>query len=416
MYFEIRYIDLKTKTKKKKVIEGQNISDAINRFKTLKIGIFAGAKPTQEPFEIKFEKIKKQFIKKFEYTQIDLEEYIYILEQIYVMLDASLAIHDILDNVTENIKNTKLKEIFINLKQDIQSGMNLSTSLKKYEKNIGRLSIAMIELGEQTGLLSESFKELADILSEILDNRKKLKSATRYPIFILFAMSIAFTIVILFVIPPFKSVFAQLGTDLPLPTRFLLWLENFLKTFGPFILGFSIIAVTVINYLYLKNSKIKLLLDKIILKIYIVGDVIENAMLGRFLFAFEKMVNSGIPIMDALDTSLGIVENSYLKKQLLKIKSSIAEGKGLSNGFEESKLFEKMIIQMIKSGENSGSLNKMLEKASNYYKSKYTEIVNNISTLIEPILIAAIAGFVATLAFGIFLPMWGMADAVNGAK
>ena len=416
MYFEIRYIDLKTKTKKKKVIEGQNISDAINRFKTLKIGIFAGAKPTQEPFEIKFEKIKKQFIKKFEYTQIDLEEYIYILEQIYVMLDASLAIHDILDNVTENIKNTKLKEIFINLKQDIQSGMNLSTSLKKYEKNIGRLSIAMIELGEQTGLLSDSFKELADILSEILDNRKKLKSATRYPIFILFAMSIAFTIVILFVIPPFKSVFAQLGTDLPLPTRFLLWLENFLKTFGPFILGFSIIAVTVINYLYLKNSKIKLLLDKVILKIYIVGDVIENAMLGRFLFAFEKMVNSGIPIMDALDTSLGIVENSYLKKQLLKIKSSIAEGKGLSNGFEESKLFEKMIIQMIKSGENSGSLNKMLEKASNYYKSKYTEIVNNISTLIEPILIAAIAGFVATLAFGIFLPMWGMADAVNGAK
>jgi len=416
MYFEVSYINIKNRKREKKVIEASDITDAASKFKALKIGIFAGAKKVEEPFEMKVEKFKKTLVKKFEATNIDLEEYISILEQIYVMLDASLSINDILENVTENIKSKKLKEIFTTLNQDIQSGINISTSLKKYEKSVGKLTIAMIELGEQTGLLAESFKELADILSEILENRKKLKSATRYPIFILFAMSIAFTIVILFVIPPFKSVFAQLGSNLPLPTRFLLWLENFLRTFGPFILGFSVITMGVINYLYMINDKVKLFLDKIILKVYIVGDVIENAMLGRFLFAFEKMVNAGIPIMDALDTSLGIVENTYLKHQLLKIKSSIAEGKGLSNGFAETKLFEKMIVQMVKSGESSGSLNRMLEKASNYYKSKYTEIVDNIATLIEPILIAAIAGFVATLAFGIFLPMWGMADAVNGAK
>jgi len=416
MYFEVTYLNLKTKKKEKKVIEANDIADAASKFKALKIGVFTKAIKIDEPFEIKLEKLKKKLIKKFEPTQIDLEEYIAILEQIYVMLDASLSINDILDNVTEHIKNKKLKEIFTALNQDIKSGMNISTSLKKYEKSIGKLSIAMIELGEQSGLLAESFKELAEILSEILENRKKLKSATRYPIFIVFAMSVAFTIVILFVIPPFKSVFAQLGSNLPLPTRFLLWLENFIRTFGPPILTFSILSISIINYLYAINEKVRLLLDKIILKIYIVGDVIENAMLGRFLFAFEKMVNAGIPIMDALDTALGIVENSYLKQQLFKIKLSIAEGKGLSNGFAETKLFEKMVIQMIRSGENSGSLNRMLEKTSLHYKRKYTEIVDNIATLIEPILIAAIAGFVATLAFGIFLPMWGMADAVNGAK
>ena len=137
-------------------------------------------------------------------------------------------------------------------------------------------------------------------------------------------------------------------------------------------------------------------------------------MLGRFLYSFDKMVEAGIPIMDALDTALGVVDNLYIKTNLLKIKNAIAEGRGLGAGFAETNLFEKMIIQMIKSGENSGSLNRMLAKASKYYRDKYLYIVENISTLIEPILIAAIAGFVTVLAFGIFLPMWGMANAVKG--
>jgi len=336
------------------------------------------------------------------------------LEQIYVMLDASLSLNDIITDVSENIKNKKLKEILDTLNQDIRSGLNVSASLKKYEKELGRLSIAMIELGEQTGMLAESFRDLAEILSEILENRKKLKSATRYPMFILFAMMIAFTVVILFVIPPFKGIFSELGAELPMPTRFLLWLEHFLRTFGPWILGGAIIFMGVTNFLYHKYQNVELKIDKWMLKVYILGDVINFAMLGRFLYSFDKMVEAGVPIMDALDTALGVVDNLYLRTQLSKIKNSIAEGRGLANGFKDTELFEKMVIQMVRSGEDSGSLNRMLNKASKFYRGKYLNIVENISTLIEPILIAAIAGFVIMLAFGIFLPMWGMADAVNG--
>jgi general secretion pathway protein F len=330
------------------------------------------------------------------------------------MLDASLSLNDIITDVSENIKNKKLKEILDTLNQDIRSGLNVSASLKKYEKELGRLSIAMIELGEQTGMLAESFRDLAEILSEILENRKKLKSATRYPMFILFAMMIAFTVVILFVIPPFKGIFADLGAELPMPTKFLLWLENFLRVFGPWILGGSIIFMGVTNFLYHKYESVELKIDKWMLKVYIVGDVINFAMLGRFLYSFDKMVAAGIPIMDALDTALGVVDNLHLRTQLIKIKNAIAEGRGLGAGFKETELFEKMVVQMIRSGEESGALNRMLGKASNFYRNKYLNIVENISTLIEPILIAAIAGFVIMLAFGIFLPMWGMAEAVNG--
>jgi len=411
LYFEITYI--KNKKRRKTIIEASNFVEATRKFKSKKLGIFAGIKETKEPFSIKVEKLKKNIEKKFS-AKIDLEEYVAILDQIYVMLDASLSLNDILTEVSENIKNKRLKEIFTQLNSDIQSGINISESLKKYEKDVGKLSISMIELGEQTGLLSESFRELSDILSEILENRKKLKSATRYPMFILFAMIVAFTIVILFVIPPFKSIFAELGSELPLPTRFLLWLEHFLRVFGPWIAGISIVMMGIINYLYHKYEKVELYIDKLMLKVYIVGDVINYAMLGRFLYSFNKMVDAGIPIMDALDTALGVVDNLYLKSQLLKIKNAIAEGRGLAVGFDDTKLFDRMIVQMIKSGENSGALNKMLEKASNYYRSKYLNIVENISTLIEPILIAGIAGFVTMLAFGIFLPMWGMAEAVKG--
>ena len=412
MYFKIRY--LKGGEEKTEVLEAQNLLEATKKFKLSKKGVFLGIEETEEPLEFKIKHLKETLAKSFERNKIDMDEYIAILEQIYVMLDASLSLNDILSGIIENIKNKTLKKIFTTLNQDIQSGINISTSLKKYEREIGHLSIAMIELGEQSGLLAESFKELANILSEINENRKKLKSATRYPIFILFAMMIAFTIVILFVIPPFKNIFAELGSELPMPTRFLLWLEWFLKTFGPWIVTGGIISMGIINYLYHKYEKVKLKIDKWTLKIYIVGDVVHNALLGRFLYAFDKMVDAGIPIMDALDTALGIVDNSYMKMQLSKIKNSIAEGRGLASGFVDAKLFDKMIVQMIKSGEESGALNRMLDKASNYYRAKYLNIVENISTLIEPILIAAIAGFVTMLAFGIFLPMWGMASAVKG--
>ena len=411
MYFEITY--LKDGKKETTIIKADNFIEATKKFRNQRLGVFLKIKETSEPLSVKIDKLKKEIDKKLS-AKIDLEEYVAVLEQIYVMLDASLSLNDILSSVSENIKNKKLKKIFTQLNQDIQSGINISESLKKHEKDIGKLSISMIELGEQTGMLAESFRDLAQILSEILENRKKLKSATRYPMFILFAMMIAFTVVILFVIPPFKNIFAELGAELPLPTRFLLWLEHFLRVIGPWIVGGSIVFLIVVNYLYSKYEKVELFIDKWMLKVYIIGVVTKYALLGRFLYSFEKMVGAGIPIMDALDTALGVVDNLYLKNQLMKIKKAIAEGRGLGIGFEETELFDNMIVQMIKSGEDSGALNRMLEKASNYYRNKYLDIVENISSLIEPILIAAIAGFVIVLAFGIFLPMWGMAEAVKG--
>jgi len=405
MYFKIEYI---SKGKMQEIIiSAKTAKDAISKFRKKNLGVLMNIEEYKKP------SLTEEIAKKLDLAKIDLEEYIAILEQLYVMLDAGLAIDTVIGNIKDSIKNKKLKKIFISIENDIKAGFSLTNAFEKFEKELGKLTTSMIKLGEETGDLARAIKDLSVILHEILDNRKRLKKATRYPMFIVFAMSIAFVIVILFVIPPFKSIFAQLHSELPLPTRFLLWIEHAIEAYGLYVLGGAVLVFGVIAYLYNTRDEVRYQLDKMILKVYIVGPVIRLAMTGRFVYVLQRLIDSGIPILDAVDIALNIIDNLYIKKRFELIKNSIVTGGTIKQGFEESGMFENMTVQMISAGEESGSLVLMLQKVSNYYLEKYRYIVDNIAVLIEPILIAAIAGFVLTLALGIFLPMWNLTEAIK---
>ncbi|MEO1928124.1 MAG: type II secretion system F family protein [Nautiliaceae bacterium] len=405
MYFKIEYI---SKGKIQEIIiPAKNPLEAVRKFRARKLGIFRNMEIIE----------KKSFLEelgdKLNLSKIDLEEYISILDQMYVMLDAGLAIDAVVVDIKDNIKNKKLKKIFNSIANDIKAGLSLTAAFEKFEKELGKLTVSLIKLGEETGDIAMAIKDLSIILYEILDNRKRLKKATRYPIFIVFAMSIAFVIVILFVIPPFKSLFAELKSELPLPTKFLIWVESALETYGVYTLVGAVIIFGIINLLYNKSERMKLFMDKLLLKVYIVGPVIKLAMIGRFVYVLQRLIESGIPILDAVDIALNIIENSYIKQQFMHIKNSIVTGGTIKQGFEDTKMFENMAVQMVGAGEESGALVLMLQKVSKYYMEKYRFLVENISVLIEPILIAAIAGFVITLALGIFLPMWSLTQAAQ---
>jgi general secretion pathway protein F len=247
-------------------------------------------------------------------------------------------------------------------------------------------------------------------MQQIFDNRQKLKKATRYPLFILIAMSIAFTVVITFVVPQFQAFFEQSGMELPFPTKLLLWTEHAIRIYGPYIIGGAIVLSVSFSYAYRRNPVLRLKTDQYLLKIFIVGKVTYYAMIGRFIYLFNVLTEAGIPMIDALEIAMGVVENSYIKQELQKIPTAIEDGRSLAQGFAESGQFEGMVMQMIKAGESSGSLGTMLGKVNRVYNSRYDYIVDNVATMIEPILIAAIAGFVLVLALGIFLPMWSMVD------
>jgi general secretion pathway protein F len=202
--------------------------------------------------------------------------------------------------------------------------------------------------------------------------------------------------------------------ELPFPTRMLLWIENAITTYGPYIVGGGITLSVVFSNMYKTSEKLALKTDQLMLKIYIIGIVTKFAMLGRFVYIFNILVKSGIPIVEALNAAVGVVDNKYMKLQLTEISKAIEEGRSLYDGFEASGFFESMILQMLKAGEEAGALGKMLDKITRYYSKKYNNIIDNVSTMIEPILVGAIAGFVLMLALGIFLPMWNMSEAMGG--
>jgi len=411
-YFKILY--LRKGEKQEEIVQVDNKIIAIKDFKNNPKGIFLSIEEINEPFELKIKKIKESIKKKIFKKKIPPLSYIASLRQMSVMLDAGIPINRALETVIRTCDNKRVQEIFEEIYKDIESGANLSDSLKKFEDEVGKLSIVMVELGEKIGLMSESIDKLADFLQEIHDNRVKLKKATRYPLLVIIAMAISFSLVIVLVIPQFMDIFSEYKTQLPFPTRVLIWIEEAIKNYSLYILGGAGIIFFVLNKFYKKNNNFHRFIDKIMLKIYIVGSVIYLSMVGRFVYIFDKLISSGLPIVDALKTAISVVDNKFLKEKLEIISQSIEEGRSLTDGFRDTEQFDNIVTQMIEAGETSGAIGKMLDKISIYYRNKFQNLVDNVSTMIEPILIAGIAGFVLLLGLGIFLPMWSLAGAVGG--
>ena len=395
------------------VLESPHKLEAVKKFQEKPLGALLSIDEINEPFSKKIEKLKASFAASSLKRKLPLESYIASLRQLSVMLDAGIPINHCFSEIVSMTTHKQTKEIFAQIALKIESGSGITEAFEDFSYELGNVSPAIISLGEQTGQLSEAVEKLANILDEIHENRKKLKKAMRYPLIVITVMVAAFITVIQMIVPQFKEMFEELGSELPYPTQLLLGIESFVKVYGLFIVITIATLIFVHKTLYHKNKKYKYTIDKYSLKLYLFGRITHLSMTGRFLFVFDKLTNSGVPIIKALDISKNIVENDYMKERFGMMEEAIEEGRSLTDGFIESGQFENITIQMVKAGESSGSLNKMLEKVNRYYSAKYNDLVDNISTYIEPIMIAMIAAFLTLLALGIFLPMWSMADAME---
>lgn len=410
-YFRIEY--RRGREKGAVVLEAESKIDAIRRFRERATGVMLSVRETSRPLSMTLERWMERFRSPIRSKRVAQEPFIASLRQIAVMLDAGIPINQAIEEAIRSTEEEMLREILRRVLSDVESGVALGDAMEPFRRQLGPLALSMVRLGEQSGTLAESIAKLADILERIQENRRQLIHATRYPLFTIVAMVIAFTVVILMVVPQFQQLFAESGAELPYPTQFLIWIEHAVVTFGPYILVGAVLLASGFSWLYNRDERVRLAADRAMLKIYIVGKVTRYAMIGRFVYIFDVLMRSGIPITDALDAAVGVVDNSYMRMRLGAIRRAIEEGRPLYSGFEESGMFRSMIVQMVKAGEQGGALTKMLEKVTDYYQNRYQNLVDNVATMIEPILIAAIAGFVLVLALGIFLPMWSMAEAMG---
>ncbi|HIP44647.1 MAG TPA: type II secretion system F family protein [Sulfurospirillum arcachonense] len=410
-YFEIHSL---FKGKKAiKVIKAPNKTDAIGMAKSKTPGVILNVKETSAPVEDQLENLKNNIMNAIIKKSIQMKDLIAAVRQLAVMTDAGISIHDSIEEVSKATVDKTLKEIFEQVDDDLNSGLSLAESMMSFRHELGDVTIAMVELGESTGNMAESLEKLAEILEEIEENRQKFKKALRYPITVIIAIGIAFTILMVYVVPKFKSIFEKLKADLPAPTKILLFMEHMVNNYGHLLLIGLVVTIVTFKYLLKNNEDFKAQYDRYILKVYLIGNITFYATLSRFTLVFTELIRAGIPISDALDTALLTLDNVHLKKKLAAVKTSVSRGVSLTEAFRDTGLFEGMLIQMIRAGEQSGTLDKMLDKVTGYFKSKFNEIIDNIAAYIEPILLAFIAGMVLLMALGIFMPMWDMAQAVK---
>ena len=356
-----------------------------------------------------------QGMKKSFEPKIDMGNKIAAIRQIAVMTDAGISIHDSIDEVAKNTENAKLKSIFTTLGNDINAGKSIGDSIEPYKEDFGHVAIAMTNLGEKTGNIAGAYHKLANILESIRDNTKKFKKAIRTPLITFVAMGIAFTILIMVVVPKFKEMFEKFDSALPIPTQILLFLENILTNYGVYVLAGLVLIIFTGLQTYKNNMDFKYKVDKILVhpKFYLIHKIIFFASMHKYTLVFGELVKSGIPVSEALDTAVDMVDNLYIKNKLLTVNANIARGISLSDSFEQTGLFENMLLQMIRAGENSGQLDAMLGKVEQYYDSRFQDLIDNLAAYIEPIMLFFIAGLVLLMALGIFMPMWDLGKAVK---
>jgi general secretion pathway protein F len=385
------------------------------KFAKLKLsGIIIKVVEAEEPLEAQFKRFKANFLQNIKKRKIKPDALIASIRQLAVMTNAGISIYDCLSEIASATDDEALKMVFSKLADDINSGHALSTSMENFRFELGNLTIAMVQLGEKTGNLDESLYSLADMLEEIRANITKFKKAMAYPRNVMIAMAVAFTILISYVVPQFKSIFETLGASLPLPTQILLVLEHLFNNYGLYLLAIIFASFMTFKYLISNYKHIRYGWHETMLKIYLIKDIIKFSTLSRFTLVFSELIRAGIPIAEALDTSIEMIDNLPLKAKLLSVRITVEKGGTLNKGLEDTRLFENMIIQMVRAGEDSGTLDKMIKKVAEYYKRSFDAIIDGLSDAVEPIMLFIIASMVILLALGIFLPMWDMGNAVQG--
>lgn len=377
-------------------------------------GMILKAVEASPPLEDQFRRLKDNFLSNVQKRKLKQDSLIAAIRQLAVMANAGISIHDSLHEIANATTDKTLQSVLGTMAEDINAGHSLSKSAAKFSYELGTLSLAMIELGEKTGNMAEALHKLADMLEEIRRNIIKFKKAMAYPRNVMIAMAVAFTILISYVVPQFKTIFEQLGAELPMPTQILLFLEHLFNTYGLYVLASIIVFFFAFRYTLNHNKEFRYKWHQFLLKVYLIKNIIMYATLNRFTLVFSELVRAGIPIAEALETSTAMIDNLPLQERLLAVRSTVERGGSLHTGLKETNLFENMIIQMVSAGESSGQLDAMMQKVMEYYKMRFDAIIDGLSEAIEPIMLFMIAGMVILLALGIFLPMWDMGNAVQG--
>ena len=343
---------------------------------------------------------------------ISKKDVIVFSRQLATLYQSGVPFGKSIDSLMEFSRNKAFKGVLAEIKKDVEGGQTLSNSLAKYPKVFSEIYVNMVAVGETTGLLYDILMRMAMILEKQEALKTKVKSATFYPKIVISAIIIAVVILVGFVIPKFAMLYKSFNVPLPLETRILVAISNYFTAYWYIFLIAAAALVLGVKF-YLNTNSGRLWWDKNKLKIPIFGSIFYKSMMSQFTRIFGLLFQSGLPVSRAFELMRNAVNNKYFTAKIDEIHENITKGQSITDSFKNSKIFSGIVIQMVSVGEETGHIDEMLAKVSDYLDEDLDRQLNTLQASIEPILLTIIFGMVLFLALAIYLPI---IDVINFAK
>jgi len=391
--------EAKTKdgTKKSGEIEADNkiiVQSSLRRQKLLEI------KVKKKPVEIVL------FPEKVEEKDISI-----FFRQLSTMINAGLPLVQCFEMSEKGTDKKALVDLLRGVREELEGGTPMGESLRKFPKNFDRLTCALVEAGEQGGILDTILLRLCAYKEKALALKAKIKSAMVYPISIMVIAFAVTSILMIFVIPVFGEMFSSMDKELPMPTQITMEISNYFVEFWYLVVGAPIALVQGIKAIY-KTPQGHIQLDNLLLNLPVLGDVLRKGAVARFCRTFATLSAAGVPILESLDTVAETSGNIIIENVILSCKDSISQGQTLTGPLEESGLFPIMVTQMISIGEQTGTLEDMLSKIADFYEEEVDTAVDGMTALMEPIIMSFLGVIIGGLVISMYLPIFSMASGI----
>jgi len=344
--------------------------------------------------------------------KIKPKEIILFTRYLTTMLSAGMPILKALEVIARDQENPSLKSVVTSLKNNISSGLTLSDSLSKFPEYFSELYVNLTSAGEKSATLDKVLARLVKYLEKIDRLKSKVKAALIYPItIVVIALSVSL-ILLLFVVPQFQTMFQNAGVQLPVFTRMVIHASDALRHYWWMFLGLVIFVVWGINFLKRTNEYAANKMDEFILRLYIVGPIIKKSIIARFTRTLAITLDAGLPIVDSMKSMIPIMGNRKYSKGLSNVCDDIINGNQLASSLESTRLFPNMVVQMVSVGEASGSLGEMLNNIANYYEDEVDYIADNLSTILEPIIIVVLGVIMGCFIVAMYLPIFKLGTTI----
>jgi type IV pilus assembly protein PilC len=359
------------------------------------------------------EKGKEFALPKLGTGKVPVKDIAVFFRQFSVMIDAGLPLVQCLEILAANQENQIFQKCLTGVRQSVEGGSTLSNAMRQYPKIFDDLTTNMIEAGEAGGILDTILQRLATYVEKAVKLKSAVRSALIYPISVISIAALVVGCLLKFVVPIFANMFVSMGVDLPLPTKIVIGLSNFVGRFWWLVLGGLVLIFVAIKYIR-KDPKGRYMFDKMLLNLPVLGTVLRKIAVARFTRTLGTLITSGVPILEGLTITARTSGNAVLEDALMKVRKAVEEGRTIVDPLKESGVFPNMVTQMIGVGEATGAMDAMLQKIADFYEDEVDAATKDMLTLLEPLMIGFLGVAVGGIVISLYMPLFSMIAKLSG--